>query len=588
MIQLGVGILLAFATSWVWVAVLRRHWGLLLGFCAVLVGNFWVLLGVLVVVAAARLDLVSAVVIVWLAAGVVGLLLWLRERRNGGDRLPTGATLTWLPSALGGFLWLAVLIISQFVPGATRLSWAMTGDSANNILFARDIIMQPGVALGTGENPVPLSSAIAATSMAFGRDGVPPAELLRHDVTAFATVWALLLAVSCIMAGLVASVIARSCDARPLVIRVSGALASLLMLSWMLSGYPIQLGFFNVHVALPIVFAALLVYFGSDARPGVALAVLTFASTLLLASWSPLVLIPGALGFVIVVRQWRGLWATRRAAAWLLLVGFAQMLAFGIFVVVPQLLFLGADVAGAGGTAPFARWMIPAVCVFTVLAAVLATGRLTSLAFLGVVAVSVSAGIGVAIFLASTRREDGEWGYYSMKLAWLMTIILVVVCVGLVPAVIARVIHHRAVVTTVFGLAFAGATVLAIVTPFTHLHPIAVRILGGFGIGHGDVAAERIFELADPQQPRILWESNIPEESTVNFWLWQMTSESLDDGFALRAAAYNSAAFTEVSQLCSVLHLTGPNSEVLTESTRLAADLVETCPDEKAVVTLLR
>ncbi len=588
MSALIVCVIFAFATSTVWAIVLGKRWGYLLSVSAVILANFWLILVLLVLVAATQWALVPTILVGWSVLGAVGLTVLPIDRKWVASGFGVKTIFPWLSSLLGAVLWLGVLSASAFVRDAARVSWAMTGDAANNVLFARDIILQPGIALGGGANPVPLPSAVAALAMAFGRDGLSSADLLRHDVTAFAFVWALLIGVTSVMAGTAASAIARASDARPAVVAMTGATASLLPLSWFFTGYPIEFGFFNVHVALPIVFAAIFSYFGSRESPVVSLALLTFAATLLLASWSPLVLIPGALGLVVVLRHWRQVIAFRNGSHWLLAVGIFQLLAYGVLVVVPSLLVLGGALGAQGGVVAFHKWMLPAAASITVVLALVARKGKNSDALFGSLAVALGATVALAVLLATTLRGSSEWTYYPLKLAWLMTCILIVYSLGLLLPAATRIFGSRRIQLGLFGLVLVGTIGFTFVAPMTSVgqrrQPIYVRILAGNVVGIGDNVAQEIFALADTRKPRILWKSQNPHEDMINFWLLEMASESVKDGFALRTAAYNAFTMTHTSQLCSVLYLIGPGTQVLTSSPALSSEVTNECPSVGASI----
>jgi len=482
------------------------------------------------------------------------------------------------------------MAVSSVIPNAARVAWVMLGDSANNIIFAREIIYRGGVGIGAGENPVPLPSALMAIVMAAGRGDIAPQDFLRHDIGAFAQVWMLLIALTCFFAGGVVAAIVRSRGARPLLIAVAAGAGSLLPLSWFFTGYPIEFGFYNTHVALPIVFAGFLVYLASDRHPAVALGVLGLSATLLLAVWSPLVLMPAMLGVVVLIRHWRAVLATRGAGLVVLLVGVVQLLAYGLLVVLPSLLRNSGFLSAPGGAYGFPKWLMAGLAVFAVLGALLAFRSLRSRVVLGVVAIVVASGLGLGALLFVTRAEANPWSYYPLKFLWLASTVLVVLVFGLAIAVAQSLFRHQ-------FLRIASVAVVAAVTLgfFTWVPSSAAgyawkdpipRILSGEVLGVGDRGAEEIFALADPEQSHFFWHSDDPLEGVKNFWVLQMWSDSMTENLDLKYAAYGLYDPSNIHELCRIVGLMGGGTIVHTGLPQLSSEVDAACPEQQIHVQL--
>ena len=294
----------AIACIAVWVAYVGPQWGRLLAVPAV--STSVVLLSVLSLAVTPLLGVnvglaVIAVLIVATAAGVAVLV-----RRPRSMRRPSAAALAlWVPAMLGAVVWIASRLIAQFVPGAARLSWSMEGDTTNNLLFARRIVADHGILLGGAENPVPLPVGVLALPLSIERLVTPADDLLRSDIAVFGWVWTLVIAVGCVAMG--AAVASCAPPAKPRIVAIASAAGSLLPLTWLVSGLPIDFGFFNVPFAIPMLMACWLLYLGAERSPIVSLVSLLAAATLLLLVWTPALLIPAFLGIVIAVRDRRRL-----------------------------------------------------------------------------------------------------------------------------------------------------------------------------------------------------------------------------------------------------------------------------------------
>ncbi|WP_141880718.1 hypothetical protein [Homoserinimonas aerilata] len=581
-----IGILLLIApVPWMFAIGARR--GVALAISAPLLLSWWLLAAVLAATAATGVPMLAAVITLWAIIGLGGAAACVS--RVDVVRLPSAASLVaWLPSLLGAVIWLGTVVASHVVPGASRIGWVMGGDSANNILFAREVVYRGGIVFGPEENPVPLTSVLMGVSIASGRDGVAPQQLLEHDLSAFAGLWALLVALICVLAGTVAASIVRSLTLRPLTIGIVAAGASCLPLTWFVSGYPIEFGFFNTMVALVVVLAAFLCFLSYRTGPALVLAVQAFAATLLLAVWSPLVLLPAALGLVVVAFSWRGLLSVRRLGLWVLLFAFAQMLAFGIAVVLPSVLALGDFLTAQGGAHGFRKVMLPFFGLAAAVLAIIALRGHRSSALAGTLAFVAASGAGLGILLFISRNEPSPWTYYPLKFAWLASVVLIVILAGLLPALVVRVLRSHTAQNLGVAAAMVVTVCAVIVMPAVAFgldtRAPAARIIDGDYLGEGDVVAEQVVALADPEQSHILWDSGEHYEPAVNFWLMTMWADSMNENFDLRSAAYGLEGTEDLAVLCRNIELMGGGTIVHSRVPGLQQQLDEACPGTGAEV----
>ncbi len=379
--------------------------------------------------------------------------------------------------------------------------WAMRGNAANNLLFARQIIVDNGIAIVAGANPVPLPAAFLALSMRFGRERVSSAELLRHDITAFAADWTALVLCCALMAALLAGAIARATGATPRVVAISAGIGSLLPASWFITGYSMDYGFFNALPALILLFAAIVVFLESP-HPALTLGLLALVGTALLAVWSPLIVVPASIGAVVVATHSRDIVAARgwvRAAA---VVGVLQLLVYGLAVVLPGVLKHGEVLGAFGSIYDFPTVMLPAASVSAMVLLALAVrtrrGPLVQLT----VAVVLGLMAGLVVMLAAA---GWGWSYYPQKFAWLATVTLVVVMAGLIVPVLSG--RGRLRLVPVIGLVAVGILGVTLSSPVLPTgqrqeHPF-LWILSGHVLGQGDDVAEQIFGLVDADHPRV-------------------------------------------------------------------------------------
>ena len=573
------------AASLPWFLVAAKRMGVTLAAVVViLVCPFLFLLG-LMVTGLLGLPMLGSAEVAAVVIGGLGTALCART--DAVFRRPARATLAiWLPALLGGVAWLTTVALAWVVPGASRFSWVMMGDAANNILFAREVVYRDGLAVGAAENPVPLPSAVLGFVIAAGRSDVPPSELIRHDILGFVTTWTLLIVLSCLVLGAAAGVIVRLAGGSPPVVGAVSAGASLLPLSWFVTGYPVEYGFFSTHFAFVVIFAALIAYLFAPERPAVSLGLLGVAATLLLAIWSPLVLLPMALGVVVLIRFWRRLTASRGRSLLWLTVGLGQVLLYGLAVVLPSLLHQGYFLSAQGGVIGFHRWMVAALAVSALGLAAVAFRSSRDLVLVGVAALVA----GCALGLGALVVVSGSWSYYPLKFAWLASSVMLVLVLALGAAAAVRTLRRprlRALGLATVAAAVAGFLVWApsSLPSLSWMDPVP-RVLTDSFHGVDDHTAQEIFALADPTQSRMLWNSKDPDELTINFWLLQLWSESVSENFALRTAAYGYFDMSDPAELCRIVDLMGGGTVVHTADPQLVAQVRETCPEQSIVVVV--
>jgi hypothetical protein len=553
---------------------------------AVLV-SLWLIVMVLMVTPFVPLPMHTTVTVLWTMIGLGGVVMTIGRDIHARPRATTIAT--WGPASLGGLFWIVLTAISAQVPGASRLALVVHGDSANNVLFARQVLYNDGIAVGPQENPVPLPSALLALAMAPGREGLEPSELLRNDLTAFAGVWAMVIAGVCLLSGVVAAAIVARADAGNVTVGAVGAVVSFVPLTWLVTGYPLEFGFFNAHIALLIVLAAFAGYLVEERSPAHSLALLCLTATLLLTVWSPFVLLPAALALVVLLRHRRTLPAVRGWSGILLLAFFVQLVLYGLLVVLPSFLALSGFLSAPGGAHSVPRWILGAIIIATLVLALVAFRSPRHPIIFGLLATSAGGLVGLLALLFLSRNAPTPWTYYPLKYMWLITVVMLILSLGVVAAAIVHRIGNRWI-RVVALLAAAGLLVAFLdfvpraTTRENQSGPV-IKLLRGEFLGHGDDVVDEITALADPEQSHLLWRSGIAHEDTINFWVMQMWADSLVEHDELRIAAYGPNNPADVSRLCGIIGLMGGGTIVHSADAGLAGELEATCPEAQATVT---
>lgn len=539
-------------------------------------GTMVLLLGTLVVTGATGLPAFGTLVAVWLAVGVGGCIAVGRSPvpPRPSEPEPDLASL-WVPAMLGPVMFVSALLTGASSGSVARLSWTMMGDSVTNLLYARSIVDVGGVVLGVSQNPVPLPSALLAVSTWAGRADTPSADLLRHDLTGFVVVWGLLVAATCFTAGLAAAVTVG--PRHPRLAAASGALGSVLPLTWFVSGYALEFGFFNAHVVLPVLLLCWVVVVGGTRSDTAVLLSLMLSTTVVLAAWTPLSLVPATLGAVIVVRRRRQLVATRTRRIALGL-GVVQACACTALVVLPALRGSGGELDSDGAVYPLSPWVVVGASVIAVAVTVVAARRRDPVAA-HVAAVTVACAVGVVGLLLVNLGQASVWNYYPLKLAWLSCVIAIVVLLAVTVRLVAS-----AGRPTVAG--FVGA---ALVLALTIVLPQTPRALGDRPTSNpvrwvvndtpfaDDAQVGEVLRGADPDRPQIRWSDGADNEDNVNFWILQMLTPypTADDPLYRLSYSYRPG---DLDDLCEITRLVRPPLTIRTDDATLSERLGRVCP----------
>lgn len=524
-----------------------------------------------------------SVVVAFALAGLAGALCEYRASAMFSVD-PRELSVRWFPPLAGALVWVVVMAVAQVAPAASRLSWVLQGDSANNILFTRAIFANGGIAIGPNVNPVPLPAALIAIGSASGRSSAPVSELLRHDIAGMASTWGLLVAVACVLVGSVAAA------SIPLANRVAlvavGALASMLPLTWYVTGFSFTAGYINAQPTMIVVLCCWLVYLLSRSLPVAAFGILCAAATLLLAIWGPFVLFPAAFALVIVVRERKALLSARKRRLVFILVAFAQLVGYGLVVVLPTLLAQGRFLAAVGSPFPVSRWLVLALAaggtvlgllLFRFASRWLAVGLFASVA-------AMLAGLGGLAF-AARGLADPLAGYYSLKFEWLAGATVTVIILGAVCAGLA--LRARPVLRVVLPTMLTALAVIALVfvpptePPQIGEQPLREIVSGGY-LELGDRTADRVADLAARARPALLWRSGVTDETTVDFWVLEMRSGSLTDntnsnGSTLRQLAY-AIDPANIQSLCFIVVALHDRVTIYTADSGLKSQLSAECP----------
>ncbi len=581
-----------------WLLVLSKPLGALLaGLSTLAVGATLVLLTFLVT-PFLQADPTTAVVVVTGAAGVVGLIFVLRDRSV--LRRPTRFTLArWLPASIGSLAWLVTLAIARVIPGSSALTWSMNGDSSNNIHLARALLAQHGLTSGAG-NGVPLTDILLAIAMSPGRDQKTQSALLEHDLTALSTFWALAIAVSALLLGLV---VASLVDARrPVIVAIAAASGSLLALTFFVAGLPIDSGYLNVHVALPLTLATWLTYLQTRRAPVLSAALLFGYGFLLLSVWTPLIVIPASLIALLGFRSWSRLRQAKPKTTIAVGAAAALMIAYLVLVSLPSLQISGDALTTAGHGFPFTGWILLVALAIAIVSAVIVRRGYEGPLLEGLVVTSIAAIAGYGFLVYTTFAASEPWlGYYPTKFLWQLTMLFCSIAVSLLFRLVStqvEAVRPRAVVAVALGAAVLLVASLGPAPTRQHFvveQPL-VRILAGHTWKTGDDSVRTVLAAQKQDRPVVLWNSGNADEPFINFWLLDYSGAAPSgdvDARIFSVTGYrdfrDTGSYTvpRLFVLCAVVAGIGGTALVYSQDTNLQSDLASECPAANVTVTPL-
>ncbi len=576
----------------VWFVALWVRLGASLASATLTLAAFLVVLATVFLAPLVPLSLDGVATTVWSLASAAGIVVFFRSREAPAAIRATRFGVA-LAATSGAIAWLVTYGLCFLVPGATTIDWALRNDAAPHFMYARGIIYNGGIRLSDmAADPVPLGHALAAIAMAPTDSAVSRAELLHKDLQAFASVWIVLLALTCILAGVLASAVAgkvatgwRGTPA------LAAACGSALPVTWFFSGYPIEFGFLNGPVVFAILFAAVIVFLDAERRPALALASQFLAGTLILAVWSPLIFLPLTVAVVVAWKHRAQLRAIRGRSLVMLLVSLGQFLTYAAVVEAPLFLSSRSSLGGIGGLAGFPKWMLPSFALTVVLLArkVYPSRDSTRRAGLVLTAIVGTLGLGAVIGYAH-NSFFGVWSYYPHKYAWFVAGLLIVIGVGLVARWSMMVSSRRARGWLLGGMIFAIVSLFGplVVIPQDSFErfsavPLPLMLNGNYYIGDDQISDEILANTHDDGL-YIRWRSGEKNEHVVNNWLIQLAGEgrpSHDKGQLFIMGALMS---TDV-HVCQVAGFAGVPTHIVTADRGLDASLKDQCPELDITVT---
>ena len=579
-----------------WILALRPRIGGLAAIAAVTLIVPALVMAIMLLAHATGLPLSFGVLVLVFATGVAGWA-WLARAVGVRAAFASLSWTQWWPAGVGAGIALGTFLLAGVLPGASRVAWAMLGDSGSQLVEARLMMAAGGIAPPPLSNPVPLTPALVAAISAPGRPASGAAEIFQHDLAAYTLTWAALIIASCALAGLVGHAVVRQ-PARLTGVgaRVTIAATSLLPLGWFWTGYPVKFGFINAHLVYVILLAAILAYLGTLRRPWLGLGLQLLAVVLVILTWSPLAIVPLALACahsVAVFRSWAGVSRGARVAG-----AFAGLvtLVIGVVLGVPMLLEARGSLNIAGGLAEFPKPMLPLAAAMLV-TFVLVTPWRFSRAGVGLLAVGVAAMTGLGVVVVLSGQLTGPWSYYPHKYAWIAA--AVVLTLALPQAICAAkemrargaraVIYAGAALAVIVSLGFGSWWAPGDTALLRNSLPLLILVeddLPDQGQSP-DAVADAVVERVGLPRLTIPWRSSIANDYRAAFWLIQLERERAilrGDGVAAGELWFLANFHETPEDLCRLADVVPRGLTVQTADDGLSGETQTLCPAADIVV----
>ncbi|MBW8761691.1 MAG: hypothetical protein JF592_03785 [Microbacterium sp.] len=506
---------------------------------------------------------------------LLGMIGVFRLCSTGAIQLPSPRTLLWALVVSAGVAGFALVLSARVVHGAD-LEWAMRNDSVWNLVSARFVLADGGIDQSAHSNPAPLTATLFALAMGVGRTEIVPAGLLEHDVTQAAALWLFAAGTVALLAGLACWHQAHAIGRAVRVLAAAGT--AIFLLSWFVLGVALEFGFWNSTIVLVPLIASWVAWLDWRSQPLRALALLSAASVVALATWAPAALVPASfalvvgLGFATGSSRESGLSVRRRIIVVVALL--APIPAYVLLVTLPDVRREGPALAVEGGFIGMSPFHVAAVFVVFAIAAMRSPRTVRIGAFILLVS-----GTAVIAYLLFQRRDAGRlWGYYPAKLSWLIVILMLVVLVPVLVALASGFSHRTRGRGILLAAAVMSCYLLVLpVTPTygwrTFLTPVA--LLEQRGNAQASVAAEELFGLAVPGSATIAMAFAGPaEDALINAWLLQLEAQNSRE----RIRDYSYVLDSEsAQQVCDAIGAWSRPVRVVTRSKDAADRLLGLC-----------
>jgi hypothetical protein len=545
----------------------------------------------------------SSLIVLVLPIAVSAVLVLMKLRADGTpppQAMSLASVTAWTILGSG----LAILHWVRSLGPYFNVTWAMSGDARNHILITREIVNAGGLTASEFKiYPAAIDGIIALVSAAGGRGDMRPGELLLHDATADAAVFALAwLAVSLLLAGTLLEVFgprARSCTKPfPLGVLIVVLGCALSASSRLALGTALVGGFVDAYAAIALIIGAMLLALRFCRSPSpFLLSLIGLATIVTLVTFPILAVAPALLVICMSPTAFRRCHPLPPHAGWH--IAWVTSLALALGAVVFTLVVgyiqepeLTSVFVRPGGFARPETSVLPLMGLLLIGTFLFARTRLLKRQLALVVGVFLVVCL-VIHWLMTLPGTFGTWTYYSLKTLWLL--ICSLLWVPFLPALFdvgasseqlaldAKPLRHHSL-SALRAVAWSGALLIVLGLTTTAPDPLAGIKVGWYSPSATTVAA--VVTAANTYPRFLFWQwDGAGEDQIADFWAaldWASTtagasipySPHLKEGLAAWAYEENGT----LQLLCDVVESV-PHLVVITRNAHLSQQLGAVCPE---------
>ena len=576
--------------GWAWVHALRGQWRL--GAALGIVVTGWVTLTFAVFSVSPLLpwdmNVILGVAIV--VATFASMLIQRTDAREASSS--TGAVLA---AFSGAVLWLVGAGLAMILPNGSGLSWAAFTDSSLDVLNILHVADANGVAGAAAVNPRPLEHALSSSFLPIGYEFDASSAAFMGAIETHAWHWLALVALTCVMAGLVVDELIAA-DSRWKALRFAAiAAVSCGVLLGPVSGFALYRGQINAHLVWVLVLSAVHIALGSRKHPLGAAACLALLTTALLLTWTPFAAVPGVMLIWVLVGARASLRQMR-----------PHDLAYGgavaIYCAWAFTTYTLSDLVAASTSAdasqrrvtvptvlPNPAWIpltVALACAVVLLA--VTSRRLSRVARTTAVLTVCGLVLGSAPLWLARGSLTGELEYYPSRYVHMATSVMAALLAGLVVSCLAEAGPRRVVA----AIAAVGVGTLALIAP---INPIVQKwnfvpwdVSTGRWYGTAESMSDKIHDYADPHEIRLAWSPSVDNDYYVNWMLAIYLSVTSSGSRAPVAAELRMAPYATTDEhACTIGRLAPGLVTLMTDDADLEVRLGLLCPETAPRVELL-
>jgi hypothetical protein len=498
--------------------------------------------------------------------------------------IPSERLRIWLTShklVFSLFAGLVIFFIFQCINGPFNAHWAMNNDAVWNTVSTRFLIQDGGVDTNVRPNASPLTAGILSAATSPGRELVLGSTLLAHDISLQSQTWSAVVIFSALVAGIFAST---SLSKKNSLIRTVGISGSMVLpLTWFYSGYAVQFGFYNASLATLILLTIWIVWINHHLDPALSFLSLCLGSIAILATWAPLVLVPGLLIFFLILRHWKVLWGDPRSTV-ISMVGVCALVGYALFFSLRDLLKEGGALSVDGGIFGFQPMQYALIIVSALLISILVFHTTKQNEdFIGIALVVIAGAIGTGFLAYQRQGSESLWGYYPVKFAWLIaTLLIVVLLVGFVNLASNFAFSPFIKTTYVFlsgGFVLLLMSLSGVPSIINFITPVGIAL--DRSSNSQSQFLKELSELSSENEKTMVvnFGESTQEDLSYNNWLLQINSKSSKD--PIRWFSYFLDG-TDLSMVCEASTVWGDNVTIHTRNPSLEQSLADVCPSNSA------